>query len=58
MSGVEDEHEVGGKAGVMKRDPSDHKHLEDHVWDCGHSLQGKKDSVKDFKQLKDIISVI
>lgn len=36
----------------MKRYPTDHKHLEDHAWECRFSLQGKKDSGKDFEQVR------
>lgn len=29
---------------------------EDHAWECRLSLQGKRDSVKDFKQVRDTTS--
>lgn len=59
MSGVEDEHKIGGKAEVVKRYSTDHKHLEDHACEYRLSLQGRKDSVKDFKPVRDTtVSVV
>lgn len=40
----------------MKRYPMDHACPEDRAWECRLSLQGKRDSVKDFKQVRDTTS--
>lgn len=43
----------------MKKYPTDHEYLEDHAWECRLSLQSKRDSVKNFKQVRGaIISVV